>query len=380
MQHHDGQTSRNDFERAFDDLHSVPGFRNSIPEDVYRARDNFWRGYQRTDEPASWSIIEPQGFQSFFGNASGEAQQRGIWGVTRGEIAVDVEGLIKTGMDYLDNLPSGPSLQPIPPESMNLPADGWQTQRRLRRIHCVMDTWALYIPIHDDRQHWGIYLFEHGIWEFASWLWPWYTKEFPHDPWAALMVVELCIEALLRHELEHHKFEAFALQAELHLERPVYREYARRVYEATYPEVENLEEGLANNAVLRSAAIDYIVQQRCPKISRGKFIWRDWMRQVFDFQAPAYTNYELRKGLPAVSGESLSYGRQSALRALCNQILQGTLTPTRMRAFDAFSPDGHANRFERQVPLYVMPAARPAPPILVPRKAISGMILSNTAL
>lgn len=369
---------RNDFERAYVDLRNVLDFPDTIPEDRYDPLDNFWRGYYRTDEPAPWSLIEPRGLDSFFDQLSGRARERGIWGVTRGDLDLDIEGLLNDGMDYLDSLPDGPSLEPVTPDQMRRgPSDPWQSPLRPRRVQRVMDVWAVYLPIHLYGRHWGIYLFEHGIWEFASWLWPMYKRRFPRDPGAALMIVEMCVEALLRHELEHHKFEAFALQAELLLERSVFLPAFRRVYRATYARAENLEEGLANNAVLRSAAIDHIVQRRCPAAARGKFLWREWMRQVFDCQAPAYANYELRHGLPMPMSLSLSPGRQSALRVLCNQILEGTPTPTRLRAFDAFSPDGYADRFERQAPLYVVPSTSPAPPILLPRRAISGAVYSS---
>ncbi len=127
-----------------------------------------------------------------------------------------------------------------------------------------LEAYATYWPIHFYAQgsqfdtRWGVYISEDGIARLSAVLRRRCYEQFGPLPIARVTTMgpekqeptssfyDLAFQILLRHELQHFKIEAFALNAELVYDRALYVPYLSNVYAETYPTIACLEEALAN--------------------------------------------------------------------------------------------------------------------------------------
>lgn len=117
---------------------------------------------------------------------------------------------------------------------------------------------AFYISFHNRTADgkWGIFYYDDAIRAFA-------TKisrdlKIPDSKKSARLAVEI----LRKHELFHFRFDLFALQQELMLQRPLYNEYHRNVYGKVLLTEECFEESLANASCSSGWTLYQILAQR----------------------------------------------------------------------------------------------------------------------
>lgn len=227
-----------------------------------------------------------------------------------------------------------------------------------------VEAYATYLPIHfffdgdPVDTAWGIYVSEQGVMRLASMLRREYRYAYGDPaPGTSHRLVEMAYQILLRHELEHYKIEAFALNAEMYLERAVYVPYLSQVYRQLYPGEGCLEEGLSNAAVLNSVAVRNVFREMYPP-EEGQTT-PNWQRVVmehfFSNHPPAYSNYRLEHGWEDGEDRTSPFGnRRRAMNYLCNQIVRGTPEPEVQVPYYAFPPDNYFLRAENLVPIHVV--------------------------
>ncbi|HSH82159.1 MAG TPA: type II toxin-antitoxin system HicA family toxin [Herpetosiphonaceae bacterium] len=260
---------------------------------------------------------------------------------------------IRLDRSVLENFMSAPNPHRV---------DGREDEVWARSSTLGVEAYAVYLPIHfffDASQFstsWGVYIMEDGIRRLAEAL----STAFGEIGWCHhldhLTVSEIAYQVLLRHELAHFRFEAWALNAELFLGKAIYVPYMTNVYAATFPGVECLEEAVANNTVLNSTAISNLVKKNTPPDVPYTCTWQATIAaHFFDRQPPCYQNYRLGDGWP----RSRSIGaneREEAINHLCNQILRASTDPPDVAVpFYAFPPDNYFLRAEKLVPIHIVP-------------------------
>lgn len=222
------------------------------------------------------------------------------------------------------------------------------------------DVYGTYLPIHfffDSSTSfdttWGIYISEIGIYRLAAALKRVFLAKFG-EPRSDSNFLEFAYQILLRHELEHFKIESFALHAELIMGKPLYSRYLMQVYAETYPDVTCLEEGLANATVLNSNKLRDLITEMYPNVDNMSSRWQSVIVDIFfePQRLKCYRNYMLYDGWHGATSDLDA--RREAMNYLCNQIIEGNITPKNNVPYYAFPPDNHFLRQEQLVPIHIV--------------------------
>lgn len=258
------------------------------------------------------------------------------------------------------------------------------------------EAYATYLPIHyfaersDFGTYWGIYISVEGVLQLAASLRDIAvgclgepklqqrsdpggeegedSSRLSEEARIAGVFCEIAYQVLLRHELQHFKIEAFTLHAELLTGRSLYVPYIRNIYAETWPAIECVEEGLANQTVLDSRVIDKLFRELYDMDDdSSSFFWNQVIETAFfdgqpDAYRPARYQQYWEQSRSAWSRRSRSgvlalEARREAMNHLCNLILAlQTADDSRPVPFYAFPPDNHFLRATELVPIHLVHA------------------------
>ena len=117
---------------------------------------------------------------------------------------------------------------------------------------------AFYISFHNRTVDgkWGIFYYDDAIRAFATKI----SRDLKISD--CRKCARLAVEILRKHEMFHFRFDLFALQQELMLQRPLYNEYHRNVYSKVLFTEECFEESLANASCASGWTLYQILAQR----------------------------------------------------------------------------------------------------------------------
>jgi len=181
------------------------------------------------------------------------------------------------------------------------------------------DSLAWYVPFHNNRENWGVYIPVTGLLQCANGIAPSGFKGLWLD------LVELALRGLLAHELIHYVIEYRSAQLERLMEAPCYLAGQKALLQGGHVP---LEEKLANGALLRSIQYEAGVRKIAgayesaetftKKQSRG---YRDGQKSVRTRNFLANANDLMRRianSLPKVSALSdkhpMDFGARPATR------------------------------------------------------------------
>lgn len=239
------------------------------------------------------------------------------------------------------------------------------------------ETLAWYSDYHSNSYSWGIYVREYGIHRHAKHieevLWkkygikegagdkfPDFSQAPPHEipeQTFTTVVRSLALQRLVTHEWFHFQVEYLSYLLEDSLEKSLYPEYKKEVYDQTWPDEDCIEESLANACVARS--------QKCStelrKITDGgagarpKLDWELLVDQT-TVAPPAYEQFErflgnqdFEKGCQKLCQLILKPNKDSQTQTqgkVQNGILGSRIPFDYVDAFD---------KWRKDVPLHILP-------------------------
>lgn len=170
-----------------------------------------------------------------------------------------------------------------------------------------MDALAWYTPFHHDREGWGIYLLDRGVWTLAKAL-----HDFRRPPHDLLACVRAATAALLAHEYFHFLTEVTAMLLEsTQVSLPdagLYVPYREAVLAAASREGRPVEEALANVLAMEQSKAKQGLGAFCATQPHG---YRDW----FEYWGEGYPQGLRRLICHLLYPESVDVARAGGTRS-----------------------------------------------------------------